>query len=57
MLAINVVNEFNRHFIYIYRACQIDLKNFHFHSELRHDFQSSRLRQKFAHAVDVSVII
>ena len=57
MLAISVVNEFNRHFICVYRACQIDLKNFRFYSESKHDFQSSRLRQKFAHTVNVNIII
>ena len=57
MLAINVVNEFNRRFICVYRACQIDLKDFRFHSESRYNFQLSHLRQKFVHAINVNVII
>ena len=57
MFAINVVNELNRRFICVYQMCQIDLKNFRFYSESRHDFQSSRLCQKFVYAINVNVII
>ena len=38
MFAINVVNEFNRRFICVYRTCQINLKNFCFYSELKDNF-------------------
>ena len=57
MLAINIVNEFNRRFICVYQTYQIDLKKFYFYSESKHNLQSSRLRQKFISAVNVNVII
>ena len=54
---ISVVNELNCRFICVHRACQIDLKNFCFYSKLKHDFQLLRLRQEFAYAVNVNIII
>ena len=57
VFAICVIAKFNYNFICIYEMRHINLKNFRFYNRSRNNLQTSRLRQRFAHIIDLNFII